>query len=77
MAKLSPVGNPFLDQCNFMTACDQTVGTQNQKQYAMYLKLIDEEVGELHQSPRTFVNERVWLHVRIEQWESWNLSYLS
>ena len=42
--------NPFLDQAKFMTACDQTVGTQNQKQYAMYLKLIDEEVGELHQA---------------------------
>ena len=42
--------NPFKDQEWFMQACDQTVGESNLQQYAMYLKLIDEEVGELHQA---------------------------
>ena len=39
--------NPFKDQEQFMKACDQTVGTENEDQYAMYLNLIDEEHHEL------------------------------
>ena len=42
--------NPFRDQEKFMKACDQSVDTMNESQYAMYMKLIDEEVGELHQA---------------------------
>ena len=42
--------NPFRDQEKFMRACDQTVGKSDINQYAMYLKLIDEEVAELHQA---------------------------
>lgn len=33
-----------------MIACDQTVGTENQDQYALYLQLIEEEVQELRDS---------------------------
>ena len=44
------MSNPFLDQFHFMQACDQSVNQHNSSQYAMYLKLIDEEVGELHQA---------------------------
>jgi len=39
--------NPFRDQQKFMTACDQSVEGFNEKQYAMYVKLIDEEHQEL------------------------------
>ena len=39
--------NPFKDQEQFMKACDQTTGTENEDQYAMYLNLIDEEHHEL------------------------------
>ena len=39
--------NPFADQTDFMTACDQTVNRLNNSQYAMYLDLIREEVEEL------------------------------
>ena len=42
--------NPFRDQEKFMKACDQSVGTDNIDQYALYLKLIDEEVQELKDS---------------------------
>ena len=42
--------NPFRDQEKFMIACDQTVGTENQDQYGLYLKLIEEEVQELRDS---------------------------
>ena len=42
--------NPFRDQAKFMTACDQSVDGSDLSQYAMYIKLIDEEVGELHQA---------------------------
>lgn len=42
--------NPFRDQSKFMTACDQSVDGSDLGQYAMYIKLIDEEVGELHQA---------------------------
>ena len=39
--------NPFKDQETFMRACDQSVDDYDFSQYAMYLKLIDEEVSEL------------------------------
>jgi len=39
--------NPFRDQEKFMRACDQSVGKFNELQYAMYVKLIDEEHQEL------------------------------
>ena len=39
--------NPFRDQEKFMRACDQSVDDYDFSQYAMYLKLIDEEVSEL------------------------------
>jgi predicted HAD superfamily Cof-like phosphohydrolase len=39
--------NPFRDQEKFMRACDQSVDSFNEKQYAMYVKLIDEEHQEL------------------------------
>jgi len=42
--------NPFRDQEKFMRACDQSVEEFNADQYAMYLKLIDEETSELHQA---------------------------
>jgi len=44
------VTNPFRDQEKFMRACDQSVDGSDLAQYAMYMKLIDEEVGELHQA---------------------------
>ena len=44
------MSNVFRDQAKFMNACGQTVGDRNAEQYAMYIKLIDEEVGELHQA---------------------------
>jgi predicted HAD superfamily Cof-like phosphohydrolase len=42
--------NPFRDQEKFMMASDQTTREENQTQYGMYLKLIDEEVAELKAS---------------------------
>jgi len=39
--------NPFRDQEKFMRACDQTVDKFDEQQYAMYIKLIDEEHQEL------------------------------
>ena len=42
--------NPFKDQEWFMKACGQTTDESNEKQYAMYLNLIDEEVGELKEA---------------------------
>jgi len=39
--------NPFLDQYNFMKACDQTTGELNKKQYQLYCNLIKEEFDEL------------------------------
>ncbi len=39
--------NAFRDQEKFMRACDQSVGTFNQAQFNMYLKLITEEYREL------------------------------
>ena len=50
MAKLQPSGNPFLDQYNFMRACDQTAGTLNKEQYQLYCNLIREEFDELCES---------------------------
>jgi len=41
------MSNPFRDQEKFMRACDQTVDKFNEQQYAMYIKLIDEEHQEL------------------------------
>jgi predicted HAD superfamily Cof-like phosphohydrolase len=42
--------NPFQDQAKFMKACNQTVGSVNLDQYALYLNLIREEVQELEDS---------------------------
>ena len=40
-----------------MNACDQSVNEFNASQYAMYLKLVDEETGELHQA--VLANDRI------------------
>jgi predicted HAD superfamily Cof-like phosphohydrolase len=42
--------NPFRDQSKFMSACDQTVGEKNVRQYELYYNLIKEEVAELMQA---------------------------
>ena len=42
--------NPFRDQEKFMRACDQSV-TGDQKQYDMYISLIEEEFNELQEAP--------------------------
>lgn len=42
--------NVFKDQEKFMVAGDQTVDNLNNDQYNMYLNLIKEEVGELHEA---------------------------
>ena len=47
----------FLDQMIFMQAADQTVKDFNQQQYSMYLKLIEEETGELQAAIKS--NDRV------------------
>jgi predicted HAD superfamily Cof-like phosphohydrolase len=39
--------HPFRDQEKFMRACDQSVDKFDEKQFAMYIKLIDEEHQEL------------------------------
>jgi predicted HAD superfamily Cof-like phosphohydrolase len=39
--------NPFRDQETFMRACDQSVDSYNESQYAMYKNLIEEEFREL------------------------------
>ena len=39
--------NPFRDQEKFMRACDQNVDQFDEKQYAMYVNLINEEHQEL------------------------------
>ena len=49
--------NPFRDQEKFMRACDQTVDSFNELQYAMYVKLIDEEHQELLEA--TLSDDRV------------------
>ena len=50
MSKLTPTGNPFLDQHNFMKACDQSVAGLNKDQYQLYCNLIKEEFDELCES---------------------------
>ena len=39
--------NPFTDQAQFMSACEQVVSKHHGDQYRLYLKLIQEEVNEL------------------------------
>jgi NTP pyrophosphatase (non-canonical NTP hydrolase) len=46
------MANCFSDQSKFMRACEQTVGEMNDDQFKLYLKLIDEEVGELAEAVR-------------------------
>ena len=38
--------NPFRDQEKFMRSCDQEVDNYNEKQYNMYLNLIEEEYND-------------------------------
>lgn len=49
--------NPFRDQEKFMRACNQSVEEFNELQYAMYVKLIDEEHQELLEA--TLSDDRV------------------
>lgn len=42
--------NPFRDQARFMTACDQSVGEINSRQFDLYKNLIKEEYEELTQA---------------------------
>ena len=49
--------NPFRDQEKFMRACDQKVDKFDEKQYNMYIKLIDEEHQELLEA--TLSDDRV------------------
>ena len=49
--------NPFRDQEKFMRACEQSVDAVNESQYAMYVKLIDEEHQELLEA--TLTEDRV------------------
>ena len=49
--------NPFRDQEKFMKACDQSTDAINESQYAMYVKLIDEEHQELLEA--TLTEDRV------------------
>ena len=49
--------NPFRDQEKFMRACDQSTDSVNESQYAMYVKLIDEEHQELLEA--TLTEDRV------------------
>ena len=49
--------NVFNDQSAFMRAGDQTVGEHNESQFKLYVNLIDEEVGELHEAVEK--NDRV------------------
>ena len=49
--------NPFRDQEKFMRAGDQSVDAMNESQYAMYVKLIDEEHQELLEA--TLTEDRV------------------
>jgi len=45
--------NPFKDQSTFMQACDQSVDRFNEKQYLMYVNLINEEHQELLEATLT------------------------
>jgi predicted HAD superfamily Cof-like phosphohydrolase len=49
--------NPFRDQEKFMRSCDQSVEGFDEKQYNMYIKLIDEEHQELLEA--TLSDDRV------------------
>ena len=49
--------NPFRDQEKFMRACDQSVDQFDEKQYTMYVNLIDEEHQELLEA--TLSDDRV------------------
>ena len=49
--------NLFRDQEKFMRACDQSTDAMNESQYAMYVKLIDEEHQELLEA--TLTEDRV------------------
>jgi len=49
--------NPFRDQEKFMRACDQSVDKFNELQYAMYIKLINEEHQEFLEA--TLAEDRV------------------
>ena len=49
--------NPFRDQEKFMKACNQGVGKFDEKQYLMYVNLIDEERQELLEA--TLSDDRV------------------
>jgi predicted HAD superfamily Cof-like phosphohydrolase len=51
------VTNPFRDQEKFMRACDQSTDAMNESQYAMYVKLINEEHQELLEA--TLTEDRV------------------
>ncbi len=42
--------NVFKDQEKFMKACDQSVAEYNEQQFALYHKLIHEEVDELREA---------------------------
>lgn len=42
--------NPFKDQADFMTACDQTTCEYNIQQFLMYAGLIEEEFKELKEA---------------------------
>jgi predicted HAD superfamily Cof-like phosphohydrolase len=44
------MSNVFEDQRRFMTACDQSVGKYDSKQYYLYNNLIREEVTELQEA---------------------------
>jgi len=45
--------NPFQDSIKFMNAIDQSVDRINTDQYKLYLKLIEEEAGELADAIKT------------------------
>lgn len=40
--------NPFMDQRNFMQACDQSTDRYNEEQFHLYKNLINEEFDELN-----------------------------
>lgn len=44
------MSNPFRDQEKFMVACDQSVDTNNIKQFSLYVNLIKEETTELSEA---------------------------
>ena len=47
------MANPFRDQEKFMRACDQSVDRFDEKQYTMYVNLINEEHQELLEATLT------------------------